>query len=313
MFLTRLIQRAAALSPDAIATIFNDCVRTYRESADRVAKLAGALGSQGIKTNDRVAVLSLNSDRYFECCYAVPWAGAVIVPLNTRWSVAELQYSIRDAGISALIVDGNFAGQVSEILQDISGVRVVIYAGDGDTPDGMLNYEDLIMSSQPAEDAQRGNDDLAGIFYTGGTTGFPKGVMLSHRNLWTNSVLTIAERGGVSEDSWLHVAPMFHLGDIQFVFIKTMECQRHVFLSAFDPESVLECIQTHGVSDLLLVVTMLKAVLEHPNRKNYDLSGLKSITYGAAPMPESIIREALKEFPGIGFYQGYGQDRKSVV
>jgi len=307
MILTRLIQRAAALNPDAVATIFSDRVRTYKESADRVAKLAGALKSQGIETNDRVAVLSLNSDRYFECCYAVPWAGAVIVPLNTRWSVAELQYSIRDAGISALIVDENFAGQVSEILKDIDGVRAIIYAGDDDTPEGMLNYEDLILNSQPAKDAQRGNDDLAGIFYTGGTTGFPKGVMLSHTNLWTNSVLTIAERGGVSEDSWLHVAPMFHLGDIQFVFIKTMECQRHVFLSAFDPERVFECIQTHGVSDLLLVVTMLKAVLEHPGRKNYDLSRLKSISYGAAPMPESIIREALKEFPGVGFYQGYGQ------
>jgi len=307
MYLTRLIQRAAALNPDAVATVNNDRVRTYRESADRVAKLAGGLQSLGVQSGDRVAVLALNSDRFFECCYAIPWAGAVIVPMNTRWSVPELQYSVEDAGVSTLIIDGNFSDQAQDILAGMSGVRSVIYAGDGDTPEGMDNYEVLIEQSEAADDAARGNDDLAGIFYTGGTTGFPKGVMLSHCNLWINSVLTIAERGGVSEDSWLHVAPMFHLGDIQFVFIKTMECQKHVFLPEFEPESVMQCIETQGVSDLLLVATMLKAILEHPARKNYELSGLKSISYGAAPMPESVIREAMREFPGVGFYQGYGQ------
>lgn len=313
MYLSRLIQRAASLEPDAIATINNDRVRTYKESENRIAKLAGGLISLGAKTADRIAILALNSDRYFESCYAIPWAGAVIVPMNTRWSVSELRYSLIDAGVSILIIDDSFADLIEEITDGMDEIHSIIYAGEGDTPIGMHNYEDLVENSISAKGANRGNDDLAGIFYTGGTTGFPKGVMLSHKNLWSNSILTIAEFGGVKQGSWLHIAPMFHLGDIQFVFIKTMGCQKHVFMQAFEPELVMQCIETHNVAEMLFVPMMLKSVLEHPERKNYDLSCLKAIIYGAAPMPESLIREALVEFPGVGFWQGYGQTEMSPL
>ena len=144
-------------------------------------------GPQVAAEGDRVAMLALNSDRYLEYYFAIPWAGAVVVPMNIRWSPAENAYSLNDSGARVMIVDDAFIALVPKILAEAT-VDTLIYAGDGETPEGMLSYEALIAENAPAEDAGRAGEDLAGIFYTGGTTGYPKGVMLPHRGLWSSSV-----------------------------------------------------------------------------------------------------------------------------
>ncbi len=175
MYMTQALHRSMQQRPDKVAVRFNGRALTYAEIGDRVARLAGALRKLGVAEGERVAMFSLNSARYIEYYMAVPWAGAVLNPVNFRWSAAEIAYSFKDSGTAVLIVDDPFTEVAQKVAAECTTVRHVIYAGDGETPAGMLNYETLVADSAPMEDAYRHGNDLAGIFYTGGTTGFPKG------------------------------------------------------------------------------------------------------------------------------------------
>ena len=185
MGITQSVKRAVQQNPRGRATVFGARTRRWDEfGGARRASRAG-LRSMGVQPGDRVAVLALNSDRYLETYAAVPWAGAVVVPLNIRWAAAENIYAINDSGAKVLIVDDTFAALAASIRPELASVRPRLSTWETPpTPAGMTSYEHLIESSATMPDAGRSGEDLAGIFYTGGTTGFPKGVMLSHRSLW---------------------------------------------------------------------------------------------------------------------------------
>jgi acyl-CoA synthetase (AMP-forming)/AMP-acid ligase II len=174
MYLTQGLHRSIQQNPDGIATILDDRVRTFAEQGERVARLAGALCRLGISPGDRVAYLGLNSDWLVEYYLAVPWADAVVNPVNFRWSPAETSYSLADSQTRVLLVDNAFADLVPAIQQRYSGLDTVVHVGDGDPPEGMLSYEALVAEGPEVEDARRGGEALAGLFYTGGTTGFPR-------------------------------------------------------------------------------------------------------------------------------------------
>ena len=132
----------------------------------------------GLGAGDRIAILALNSDRYLEYHIAVPWADGVVVPLNTRWAAAEIVYALNDSNATLLLIDDRFLSMADAIKAEVRSLRAIIHMGDGFAPPGMVRYEELIERSDPIPDAARNGEDLAGIFYTGGTTSFPKGVML---------------------------------------------------------------------------------------------------------------------------------------
>ncbi|HJX44426.1 MAG TPA: AMP-binding protein, partial [Geodermatophilus sp.] len=188
MYVTQGLHRHVQHRPDEIATVCSGRTRTHAESVDRITRLAGALQQLGIRDGERAAVLSLNSDRYHEVLAATLWAGGVVVPVNFRWSVPEIAESLVEVGARVLVVDDALAGFVEGIRAGSPDLQHVVHAGDGPTPDGMLAFEELVASGEPVEDARRGGDSLAGVFYTGGTTGRSKGVMLSHDNLLTSSM-----------------------------------------------------------------------------------------------------------------------------
>lgn len=192
MYLTQGLHRSVQQTPDAVMTVFGGRKRTFREVADRVARLAGALRGLGVGDGDRVAMLSLNSDRYHEYLLAVPWANAVLNPVNIRWSLAEIGYSLKDSQSTVLFIDDAFAPMLPALRQDYPELATVIHTGDGPAPEGALSYEALIAEAEPIADARRGGDEVAGLFYTGGTTGFPKGVMLSHTAMLTSTLGAIA-------------------------------------------------------------------------------------------------------------------------
>ncbi|WP_166268919.1 long-chain-fatty-acid--CoA ligase [Marinobacter caseinilyticus] len=308
MYCTQALRRAALVAPRREATLCGDRTQSYTELYARVSKLAGALHAQGVNTGDRVAILSLNSDRYFETFFAVPFAGAVLVPLNIRWSVTENLYSLRDSGTTTLLVDDTFVGVAQAIQAQESPVTQFIYIGEEETPAGMLNYESILAAAMPAEDAMRGCDDLFAIMYTGGTTGFPKGVMISHTNFYSSSLVAVGSlRFNHYPARYLHAAPMFHVADAAMSFASVITAATHVFIPAFSPDATARAIETYGVTDTLLVPTMVAMMLEQNAFANADIRTLRKIVYGASPMPEGTLRKALAQLPDVEFYQAYGQ------
>ena len=315
MYLTQALHRAVQQHPERIASRFGQRQKTFREFADRVARLAGALQQLGVQPGDRVGILALNSDRYLEYLMGVPWAGGVLNPCNVRWSVAENRYALEDSGTSILLVDETFKGAAAALLGESSVLRELIYIGDGETPAGMHSYEALLAQAQPVPDALRRGNDLAGIFYTGGTTGFPKGVMLSHTNLVSSGLQIRAEGLASPGGTYLHVAPMFHLADIGVAQAHWIEGNTHAVLPMFNPEQVLDCIARDRVTHVLLVPTMIQMLVDHPAIKDgtRDLGSLKQVIYGASPISEAVLKRAFAVLPGVGFAQAYGMTELSPV
>ena len=307
MYLTQSLKRAVQVDGDGLATVCAGRERTWSETGTRIAKLAGALRGLGLQDGKRAAILALNSDRYFEYFYAVPWAGGVFVPINTRLAPPEIAFWLNDSGSEILFVDDAFLAPLAALEGQLETVRQVIYLGDGGTPEGMVDYERILAAAAPVEDALRGYDDLAGLFYTGGTTGRAKGVMLSHRNLVCNALNVIPALDFKQGAKWLHAAPMFHIADGVAVFGMTMVAGRHVFIPSFTPEASLEAIQQHRITNGLFVPTMVNMLVNHPDIGAYDLSSLKSIVYGASPMPEAVVLKAMEVMPDCDFSHAYGQ------
>ncbi|MES2148960.1 MAG: long-chain-fatty-acid--CoA ligase [Pseudomonadota bacterium] len=311
MYLTQSLHRAATLHPKRTATVHGARRRSYAELAERVARLAGALQSIGLQPDDRIGMLALNSDRYLEYYLGSYWAGCVVNPANIRWSAAEIAFSLDDCETRVLIVDDQFLPMVPELRQRAACLTRLIYAGDGATPEGMLSFEDMIAASAPIPDTGRSGDDLAGVFYTGGTTGFPKGVMLGHGGLYINA-LTIAAEGATQEGSTgLHAAPMFHLACIGVMNAMLVHCCTHVFLPAFAPGAVLQTIEKESIATALLVPTMVQMTVDHPDADRHDLSSLRNVLYGASPISEAVIDRAMAKLPNANFFQAYGMTELS--
>jgi acyl-CoA synthetase (AMP-forming)/AMP-acid ligase II len=313
MGITQCVKRNVQQNRNGRATIFGDRRRSWAEFQDRVARFAGALRSLGVGAGDRVAILALNSDRYLEYFAAVPWAGGVLVPLNIRWSVAENVYSLNDCGASVLLVDDAFVKMAGPIAAGANSVRHLVYLGQGDVPDNMLSYERLIETSAPVPDAGRSGEELAGIFYTGGTTGFPKGVMLPHRGLWASAAALVNDVGLDRDTVYLHAAPMFHLADGAMSMAALLTGGVHVMIPAFNPEQVLAAAQQHRVTHLLLVPTMIHLTVTHPKLAEADLSSVQHLLYGASPIPEALLIQAMRALPRCRFVQAYGQTELSPV
>ena len=210
--LTQGLRRAVQTKPDGISTRFSGRGRIWRESLERVSRVAGALSALGVRRGDRVAILALNSDRYLELMYAIPWIGAAMVPLNTRLAAPEIEYILSDSGAVVLFIDTALSHHLTTLGDRTPGVREVIWMDDSSSPEGMLRFEDLA-NYEVADDAGASDDDLAGLFYTGGTTGRAKGVMLTHSNLVVNALNGVAGIGFNAETTYIHSGPMFHLAD----------------------------------------------------------------------------------------------------
>jgi acyl-CoA synthetase (AMP-forming)/AMP-acid ligase II len=306
MQITHALHRAVACRPGGIATVCGSRRHTFIQFRERISRLAAALHALGVGNGDRVGIFALNGDRYVEAYMAVAWAGAVINPCNTRWSATEIAYSLDDCDTRVLLVDDPFLPLVADLRAKSRSLTTLIHVGDGPTPEGMLSYEALIEGHTPAADAGRGGKDLAGIFYTGGTTGFPKGVMLSHEALVFNGFV-LANEGVVRPgDIGLHAAPMFHIADHALFNALWLTGGTHVTLPAFTPPAMLQALERERVTTTLIVPTMIQLLVDHPDAARHDLSALRVLAYGGSPISEAVLDRAQKLLPHVDCVQAYG-------
>ncbi len=307
MYITQTLRRAVQTRANSVATVFGNRRQTWKQFEQRVARLAGALQAFGVKTEDRVAILSLNSDRYVEYFYAVAWAGAASNPVNIRLAPPEIAYTLNDSESQILFVDDAFSKMLPALRPLLKSVQHIVFIGDGPLPEGCLDYEELIRGHAPVMDANVGGEALAGLFYTGGTTGKSKGVMLTHDNVVFNALNVLPVLGYDSSAIYLHAAPMFHLADMANTFAITMAGGTHCVIARYDDDALLSMIAAERVTHTVLVPTMVNMLINSGKIPSYDVSSLRRMLYGASPMPEAVLLRAMEALPNVQFTQGYGQ------
>jgi long-chain acyl-CoA synthetase len=286
------LRRAVQVAPGRAAVRFEDAELTYAETWDRCRRLAGALDGLGLARGDRVAVVAQNSHRSLELFQAVPGAGFALVPLNHRHTDAELRYAIADAGVRVL-----FAAR--EIVDLPSCVEHVIDAADG--------YDELLAAAEPADFPDDvSEDDLAGLFYTGGTTGRSKGVMLRHRSLLAHAMHLQAVLPFEQDTCFLLVAPMFHLAGTLGVLATTWHAGRQVVMRAFEAGAALDLIEGERVTVTQVVPSMLAAMCDEQLERPRDVSSLRHLTFGGAPSATETLRRARRAFPDAEMMTMYG-------
>jgi long-chain acyl-CoA synthetase len=302
----------AAAQPrlDAPASVFEGQVSSWREILNRAARIAGGLHALGIAPGDRIAVLSANSDDYMALYLAIPWMGAVLVPLNCRWSAVENRYALDDCTPRAVFVSDELADSNAELLADYQHHVILIALG---VPRPGWVPLSALLAAEPVPDAGRCGIDLLAIFYTGGTTGRSKGVMLSHAG-FTRNCLAMRETGLYPEACRALVAPpLFHLAAAAVLTMAMLAGGTAVIVKGFDPVATLTIIAECHVTDVLLVPTMIQMMLDEPHFDASKLSKVRTVMYGASPMPEATLDRAMAAAPHLDFVQAYGMTEVSCT
>jgi long-chain acyl-CoA synthetase len=272
---------------------------TYAETWDRCRRLVGALRALGAQDGDRVAVVGPNCHRFLEIYQAVPGAGMSIVPLNSRHTPAELRYALVDSGANVLFTGIGDTGLVDT-------VEHLFDLGDG--------YETLLASANPVDPPEDlPEDGVAGFFYTGGTTGAAKGVMLTHRNLLANAMHFGVCWPFTVDTTWLVIAPLFHAAGSIAVLATVWNAGRHILLPAFDPARALDLIESHGVTATLVVPTMLAAISDEQLARPRDVSSLRYLSHGGSPCATETLRRAHAAFPAAELLHIYGTTETAPI
>ena len=312
MYLTQFLHRFSQTRPDKTALVCGDTRRSYAELRDHAARLAAALRALGIAPGDRVALLSLNSIDCIELWLAVWWLGAIVCPVNTRWSAAEIVASLEDCTPALLFVDGVHAPLAVQLRDQLPVLRRLVFTG-ADAPAGELSSAALMASHAPVADGRFGGEHLAALLYTGGTTGRAKGVMLSQQNLWSGAMSRLADNPPLDDSVCLVSTPMFHVAAFIRVLPHLLAGGNCVLLPQFRADEALALIEREGVTDLALVPSMLQMLLDHADFQPQRLRSVRRLSYGAAPSAKALLMRAQELLPWVGLYQFYGMTESSAV
>jgi fatty-acyl-CoA synthase len=300
--------RRRRLSPAHVAFVHGATRRTYAELDDRTRHLAGALRDLGVERGDRVAYLGPNDPTLLETLFAATALGGVFVPLNWRLTAPELTYIAADCGATVLVHAAAMTDAATAVAAGSTALRHLVELGPP--------YDGMATGGRPGGptpapiDATVGLDDPAVIIYTSGTTGRPKGATLSHGNITWNCVNVLVDTDLASDEVALVCAPLFHVAALNMVSLPVlMKGGTVVLTGGFDPEAALELIVRHGVTVMFGVPAMFNAMAQVSAFASADLSSLRRLLCGGAPVPLSTIRTYLDR--GIPFLQGYGMTETS--
>ncbi len=314
MILSDTVKKASKLYPHKEAVVCGERRFTYQEFSDRIFRLAHGLSHLGIKKEDKIAILHPNCHYFLEAYYGISLIGAVSVPINYRLSPGEISFILKDSESRILIVDPLFQNTVEVLRGEVPQIERWIWTGNQKVSREArdLNYEEWILQSrgEPFPEVPMEEEDLAQIYYTSGTTGRPKGVMLSHKNVMTHALGTIAELHLTDRDVWIHVAPLFHLADAWATWAITWVGATHVMIREFNPQVVLETIQKERVTLTNLIPTMLNLMVNHPEVGKFDYSSLRVLLSGGAPIAPEVVRKIVETFK-CDYIQTYGMTETS--
>ena len=332
MVLTETLAKAVKLFPRKRAIVCGGRRWTYQEFSSRVYQLSRCLKRMGLKKDDKVAILHPNCHTFLEAYYAIPQIGAVSVPINTRLSPGEIAFILKDSESKLLIADSMFRNPLEPIRKEIRGIKKILWTGEGEGNPSPpvphpkasarggtcgkrsidLNYEEALRQedSGPLPAPSIDGEDIAQIYYTSGTTGRPKGVMLSHKNVTTHALGTIAEVHLTDSDVWVHVAPLFHLADAWATWAMTWVGGTHVLVREFDARAVLETLQREKVTLTNLIPTMLNLMVNHPDAGKFDYGSLRVLLSGGAPIAPEVVRRIVETFK-CDYIQTYGMTETS--
>jgi len=310
MLLTEILPRALSLWPDEKAVLCGPEVFTYRDVADRVGRLARALENLGVEPGDRVAVLHRNCHRMLEVSYATIHAGAALVPLNHRLTASDLAAILDDTSARVLVADDGWSDLALRSIALAQCRCTLVWSrkcGHLEPVGEGLDYETLLGEQERGElpDGCTDENDPAAIYYTSGTTGHRKGVVLTHRNNAGHALATIAELGLNDGDTWAHVAPMFHLADAWATWAISMVGGRHVMVGVFDPGAVMRELADREVTVTNLVPTMLSDLVNDPQAAGIELPSFRLVMSGGAPISPQLVRRVIETFR-CEYVQTYG-------
>ena len=310
MLLTQILPRALLLWPDEPAVLCGSESFTYRDVSDRVGRLVAALASLGVTPGDRIAILHRNCHRMFEAYFAAVHAGAILVPMNHRLTAGDLAYILDDTSCRVMIVDDGWSDLAAEAIATSQTPCTPIWSRMGGPIDRAgegPDYESLLeeVGEQALPYPASSEDDPANVYYTSGTTGHQKGVVLTHRNISSHALATIAELGLTDSDTWAHVAPMFHLADAWATWAITWVGGRHVMVGAFDPAAVFQTFAECEVTVTNLVPTMLNDLVNHEDSQGVRLPAFRLVMSGGAPISPQLVRRVIDTFR-CEYVQTYG-------
>jgi long-chain acyl-CoA synthetase len=293
------LNHANRMAAQRVATVCGDTRHTYAELWARCRRIGGALERLGIERGERVAIWADNSHQYIEVYAGVPASGRVVVPLNTRHAEPELVYALSDSGARILLTDRD-PGKLADCVERVVSI-----------PD---EYESLLAEGDEIElGAGVGENDLAGLFYTGGTTGASKGVMLSHRNLIANSFHYMAHIPHQKTDSILVMAPLFHAAGSNAVLGNIWTGAKQVLLPVFAPGEALDLIEGEECTGTLGVPTMLSAMVEEQLARPRKTDSLRLVAHGGSPIASQLLRRVSEALPSAELAEVYGATELSPI
>ena len=303
---TDFLNISVAICPERAAIVFEGNRYTFGQLNERTNQLANALKNLGVQKGDRVAMLQVNCNQHVEVYFAVAKLGAIYVPLNFRAKGDELTYMLNSSEANTLFVGGRYLDLVRSIKPNVPSVKN--YISVESKQDDMLYYEDII-SSAAADDVitEIEDEDTTMLVYTAGTTGFPKGVMLSHSSFGVYVLENVTPPDPEIEEKNILTVPLYHVAGLQAVMAAIYGGRTLVMERQFEPVEWMGLVAGEKVNRAMMVPTMLKQLIDHPEFSKNDLSSLRVITYGAAPMPLEVIKKALEVFPGVNFINAFGQ------
>ncbi|MBO6719750.1 MAG: AMP-binding protein [Rhizobiaceae bacterium] len=305
MSITALLERSALLHGDKVAIVDGDRQITYAELRDRVARLAAGLKGMGVNKGDRVGILSLNSHRYVESLFAIAWAGAIPAPLNYRLAEREIGGIVDFVETGLLIADDEHRDLARSLVS--SRPRMTLVHASEKAAKGMTGYEELLTRASPADPVDLGWDDTAALFFTGGTTGLPKGVMQTHGNLISSALIYVGVFQMTNETVLLSAAGLFHVAASAVLLPALMAGGRVVLMSRFTADGFLDMVERHHATFTNGVPTMLRMITNQPGVSQRQLGSVRTLLYGGSPMQRDIMASVIDTFPNARCFNTYGQ------